>query len=59
MGNSFALSASYLWSFEQKGIPDLKKDVAHHTVHKHHQKPVECDEGEIHLVLLKVGMKAW
>lgn len=50
-------SASHLWTFEQKGIPDLEEDVAHHTVHEHHQEPVEGDEGEVHLVLLKVGVK--
>lgn len=49
---------SYLWTFVQKGVPDLKEDVAHHAVHKHNQEPVEGDEGEVHLVLLKVGMKS-
>ena len=51
-------SASHLWTFVQKGVPDLEEDVAHHTVHKHHQEPVKGDEGEVDLVLLKVGMKA-
>lgn len=49
---------SHLWPLKQEGIPDLEQDVAHHAVHKHHQEPVEGDEGEIHLVLLKVGVKA-
>lgn len=50
-------SASHLWTFVEKGIPDLEEDVAHHTVHKHHQEPVEGDEGEVYLVQLEVDMK--
>lgn len=55
--NFISLSTSHLWTFIQEGVPDLEEDVAHHTVHKHHQEPVEGDEGEVHLVLLKVGVK--
>lgn len=50
-------SVSHLRPFVEKGIPDLEEDVAHNAVHKHNQEPVEGDEGEVHLVLLEVGVK--
>lgn len=56
--NCFTFSSTtYLWTFKEKGVPDLEEDVAHHAVHKHHQEPVKGDEGEIHLMLFKMGME--
>lgn len=51
-------SHSYLWSLVEKSIPYLEEDVTDDTVNKHHQEPVEGDQGEVHFMLLKVSMKS-
>ena len=48
----------YLRPLIEEGIPYLEEDVADHTVHKHYQEPVESDEGEVNLILLKVWMES-
>lgn len=46
-----------LWSLVKERVPDLEEHVADNAVHKHHQEPVEGDEGVINFVLLKVGVQ--
>lgn len=48
----------YLGSLIKKSVPYLEEDVTDNTVHKHHQEPVEGDEGEVHFILLKMSMKS-
>lgn len=39
----------------QECIPDPQEDVTDETVGKDHKEPVEGDQGEVHVVLPKVG----
>ena len=49
---------THLWSLIKERVPYFKEDVTNDAIHKHHQKPVERDEGVVDFVLFKVGMKS-
>lgn len=49
---------THLWSLIKERVPYFKEDVADDAIHKHHQEPVECDEGVVDFVLFKVGMQS-
>lgn len=49
---------THLWSLVKERVPYFKEDVTNDAIHKHHQKPVERDEGVVHFVLFKVGMQS-
>ena len=49
---------THLWSLIKERVPYFKEDVADDAIHKHHQEPVERDEGVVDFVLVKVGMQS-
>lgn len=49
---------THLWPLVQEGVPYFEEDVTDDAVHKQHEKPVEGDEGVVHVVLLQVRVQS-
>lgn len=48
----------YLGTLVQEGVPQRHQDVARQTLHKNHQEPVEGDQRDVNVVILKVRCQA-
>ena len=49
----------HLVAFIQEGVPNSEVGFHRNVVHEYCQKPVECEKGNVHFILLQVQGKSW